>query len=576
MSTTTQVQFRRGNTSNIAGFVGASGEVNVNTDIWAIVVQDSQTVGGWTGARIIDLNSAISNLSGYVNNTFLTASNLTNTGIILLSIIQNTGQLNYLLTSGVSGNLTQTGILLYNRDLSISGYLQNEITGISGYLQNNSNAFTGASGALYNQILGVSGFLQNEINNIVVTGGGTGGIVNLPPGIVYTTGTQTISGTKTFFAETIFQNDISIDSILSNSNLSQVNLFNQQLIDGNSESPSLDWSNRTLIGGDSIFDLSLDWQNRLLYGNWNVTSGILTVQGNPVLTGTLPSSNNNTGSYFFNTAATNGLSSQFISFPTNMGNNPYVLATLNNTGNNNENILVQWSGITSSGYWANYSSPIDSNGFVVSTIASSTQSGYANSITIINGATGNFYPNSNPSGFITGVNTGNFISNNQTGQFYASSNPSGYITGINTGNFYTNNNPSGFITTGQTGNFGGGGNTGQLTGAFYPLHQNPSGYITGTILPSINYNTNINWASSNTFYTQLTGNTNFVFSNQVDGQTIVVKVNNTGLNSFSGIWNSVKWPFSNIPFQSSGNVTDIYTFICITGAIYGTVIQGFN
>ena len=71
---------------------------------------------------------------------------------------------------------------------------------------------------------------------------------------------------------------------------------------------------------------------------------------------------------------------------------------------------------------------------------------------------GQFYPNSNPSGFITGVDlstyatqnyvtgisgglqtqitdlsnaTGSYVLNSQTGQFYANSNPSGFITGIN-------------------------------------------------------------------------------------------------------------------------------------------------
>ena len=138
--------------------------------------------------------------------------------------------------------------------------------------------------------------------------------------------------------------------------------------------------------------------------------------------------------------------------------------------------------------------------------------------------TGAFYPRSNPSGFITGVNlsgyvtgdvvrpseTGSFITASQTGAFYASSNPSGFITGVNlsgyvtgdvvrpsqTGAFYPSSNPSGFITgvdlsayvTGSvvrpsdTGNF----ITTAQTGAFYPIG-NPSGYITGLDLS--NYST---------------------------------------------------------------------------------------
>ena len=77
----------------------------------------------------------------------------------------------------------------------------------------------------------------------------------------------------------------------------------------------------------------------------------------------------------------------------------------------------------------------------------------------------NYYPNTNPSGFISNINTGGFLTTGQTGNFTGifyplTTNPSGYITTGQTGNltgvFYPlNTNPSGFITTGQTGNFGG-------------------------------------------------------------------------------------------------------------------------
>ena len=85
--------------------------------------------------------------------------------------------------------------------------------------------------------------------------------------------------------------------------------------------------------------------------------------------------------------------------------------------------------------------------------------------------TGNYYLNSNPSGFITGVNlssyvtnsqTGNFVTTSQTGAFYPASNPSGYITGVNlsnyvtssqTGAFYAASNPSGFIGSSVLSNY---------------------------------------------------------------------------------------------------------------------------
>lgn len=106
-----------------------------------------------------------------------------------------------------------------------------------------------------------------------------------------------------------------------------------------------------------------------------------------------------------------------------------------------------------------------------------TSGEYANLVTgavVRPSDTGAFYPNSNPSGFITGVDlsayvtgdvvrpseTGSFITASQTGAFYPRSNPSGFITGVDlsayvtgevvrpseTGVFYLASNPSGFIT----------------------------------------------------------------------------------------------------------------------------------
>ncbi len=79
---------------------------------------------------------------------------------------------------------------------------------------------------------------------------------------------------------------------------------------------------------------------------------------------------------------------------------------------------------------------------------------------VLNSQTGAFYPTSNPSGFVTGSvvrpsETGNFITNSQTGAFYPVSNPSGYIASSQTGAFYPASNPSGFIT-----GFSGGGGSG--------------------------------------------------------------------------------------------------------------------
>jgi len=124
-------------------------------------------------------------------------------------------------------------------------------------------------------------------------------------------------------------------------------------------------------------------------------------------------------------------------------------------------------------------------------------------ITTLNNQTGSYYPRSNPSGFITGVNLTSYVTTGQTGAFYAASNPSGFITGVNltsyvttaqTGAFYAASNPSGFITGVDLSSYA---TTGYVTGASgvlqtqittlnnktgsYYLNTNPSGYISGTV-----------------------------------------------------------------------------------------------
>jgi hypothetical protein len=192
---------------------------------------------------------------------------------------------------------------------------------------------------------------------------------------------------------------------------------------------------------------------------------------------------------------------------------------------------------------------------------------------------GAFYPlKSNPSGYITGINTSSFISTGQSGMFYPTSNPSGFVTGINTG-YYTgifyplNSNPSGYILPSQTGNFAA--NTGQLVNVFYPLNSNPSGYAL-RIVPSQSITSSIDWSQTNSFYSTLGGSTAFTFSNAQDGQSIVVSLYNP--YNYTLTWNGqngsgIRWPQNNTPLQTA--FTDIYTFICINGCIFGNVIQGF-
>lgn len=86
----------------------------------------------------------------------------------------------------------------------------------------------------------------------------------------------------------------------------------------------------------------------------------------------------------------------------------------------------------------------------------------------------------------------------------------------------------------------------------------------------------IDWVNPNhTFYKTLGANSTFTFSNTVEGKTIIVALTNTASN-YTVTWPvSVKWRLGSAPIQSTGAVTDIYTFVRINGVIYGSAIQNF-
>ena len=118
---------------------------------------------------------------------------------------------------------------------------------------------------------------------------------------------------------------------------------------------------------------------------------------------------------------------------------------------------------------------------------------------------GNFYPmEGNPSGFLTGVDLTDYYKKNETsskeeianaftaidntisgltgefqekGDYYSASNPSGFITGVDLSNYYQKNETSskqeiGDVITEINNNIT------NLSGKYYPLNSNPSGYLT--------------------------------------------------------------------------------------------------
>lgn len=92
------------------------------------------------------------------------------------------------------------------------------------------------------------------------------------------------------------------------------------------------------------------------------------------------------------------------------------------------------------------------------------------------------------------------------------------------------------------------------------------GNLTGTV--------NIDWSQGQTFRGVLTGNTTFTFSNAVDGQTIVVDVAQTGTNTYTVTWPSMKWPAGTAPTMTTGAATsDITTIVDVNGTFKGVSAQ---
>ena len=68
----TKVQFRRGNTTQMAAFTGAQGEVVVNTDTNVLVVHDGVTAGGFATPQISYVQSSYNKANGAVQTAFVT------------------------------------------------------------------------------------------------------------------------------------------------------------------------------------------------------------------------------------------------------------------------------------------------------------------------------------------------------------------------------------------------------------------------------------------------------------------------------------------------------------------------
>jgi hypothetical protein len=164
-------------------------------------------------------------------------------------------------------------------------------------------------------------------------------------------------------------------------------------------------------------------------------------------------------------------------------------------GLNYNTVKSNLTGTFITGLVAGTSITVANNGDSTWTI-NSTASGSANTGEL----TGVFYPlNANPSGYARGVS--GVLTVTDSSQIYdgqlliGSSGDNAFIQGgITAGSGIVIVSGSGRLTIHATATGGGSANTGELTGAFYPLHSNPSGYLpgswevmTGTVLNTSKY-----------------------------------------------------------------------------------------
>ena len=117
----TQVQFRRGTTSEHSGFKGADGEVTVDTSLKTVVIHDAITNGGFPVLRQDGSNSQFDR--GSTTNCALKFAGDPNTGIISPAsdeIALVTGGSSRL-TIDANGAATFTGNVQVNGTLSVTG-----------------------------------------------------------------------------------------------------------------------------------------------------------------------------------------------------------------------------------------------------------------------------------------------------------------------------------------------------------------------------------------------------------------------------------------------------------------------
>jgi hypothetical protein len=86
---------------------------------------------------------------------------------------------------------------------------------------------------------------------------------------------------------------------------------------------------------------------------------------------------------------------------------------------------------------------------------------------------------------------------------------------------------------------------------------------------------NLDWSLSGSFWEVVNANTNFTFSNVIDGASIMFAVSSLGAFTV-GFPAGIKWPGGTPPVHSGTGKTDVYALTVINSIIYGSVVQDYT
>lgn len=553
----------------IQGLLNASVSISGNSypisPLSSQLIANTATTLPFAGVDSINGQSGTLNLLGSGDIQVFGSSNN-----ILVGYTGNTGQFTKNSQTGVfatAANLLLTGQTLQSNLTGASGALSSRLvltgSGLEAKITGLSGLVTGSSGALSTRLASTGASLQSQINAI-------GGITGTYTGVFYPR-TSNPSGYLTSGSTGSFITTSQTGQFVSSGRLTQT---------GNSLQSQINVISGITGGFTNQF------YPRTSNPSGYVTSGqtgILATVANLAATGASLQNQINAIS------GGTGFSSVRVT-----GSNNLSLVILSGAGNVNVRTgvsgLVIVSG-TTGGFVDNFI--LTGASGALSVRLASTGSNLQSQINTISGITGTytgiFYPRtSNPSGYLTSVSTGSFITTGQTGAFASAanlastgSNLQAQITSITT----ASGNLSTVRVTGSSGlksaNFVGAGNvtvflpSGTLsgnvivsgnTGAYADFLTN--GYVTGisgVLQNQINNLNTFSGATTGLYYPRFSNPSGYVWTGQTGAFAAVVNLASTGSN-LQGQINSL-----------SGNLTGSLNLIPSTIRVSGsTFITGAN